>query len=718
MEISELKTYSAPNIFSIREPVVLMQVKLGELADTPTKDIGNLNDKLIDLFPGIKEHKCSTGYVGGFVDRLREGTYLAHVMEHLCLEIQGILGYDIKYGKTRQVKDDIYNIIFSCGNPTIGKACANFILNAMNDLTEGKNVDIDNELEKIRKIYARYDLGVSTGAIIAEAKKREIPVSLVNDGELVRLGYGKYQKLVSATLCESTSGISVDCACNKQLTKTLLQEVDIPVPEGIAVYSIEEAVYEADQIGYPVVVKPKNGNKGKFVYVNVKNAYELRDAYKQASAFDGEVIIEKFIKGRDYRVLVVNGQMVAAAERIPANIAGDGRHSIKELISIENQNCNRGEDHEKPLTKIKVDENIQTYLNKQGISLDYIPHLNEVLYLRGNANLSTGGQAVDCTDMVHVENKVLFEEAARTIGLDIAGIDVITPDITRPLKVYKGAIVEINAAPGIRMHLNPTHGKKRDVASPILDMIFPSGNQFTIPIISVTGTNGKTATTRLISKIFRHMGFNVGTNSAHGIYVNGSRIEEGDSTGAKGAKRVLNNREVEAAVLETSRSGIIKEGLAYEKADIAVFTNLTGAHLGMDDVNTMEQLLHVKSLVIEAVKPDGVCVLNADDPWVKKASEKAGGRKLFFSLNDNNPFILEHIKSGGMAIYKDNDNIKIVDSCNVIRKIGIDVIPETHAYDHTLNIYNNMAAIAVGYAMGFPLIKIEEAIRLDGRIYT
>lgn len=710
MEIQELKTFDAPNIYSVREPIVKIKIKLGELAEIPTKDIGDINDNIMRLFPGIKDHKCATGYVGGFIDRLQEGTYLAHVTEHLCLETQRILGYDIKHGKARQVKDDVYNVIFSCIHPEIGKACGIFVINTLKKLIEGESVDIREEIKNLKKLCVKYDIGVSTSAIIKEAKKRGIPVSFVNNGELVRLGYGKYQKSILATLYEGTSSIAVDVACNKELTKALLDEVSIPVPKGKSVSDIEEAILVANEIGYPVVVKPKNGNKGKFVFINVKGEDGLKDAFVQAVTFDGKVIIEKYIEGKDYRILVVDGKVVAAAEKVPAHVIGDGQHSVQELIDIENRNEHRGEDHEKPLTKIKIDENVENVLAKQGMSLSHVPEVSKTAWLRENANLSTGGQAYDCTDVIHPENREIFAAAAKTIGLDIAGIDVVAQDISKPMNTSGGAIIEVNAAPGIRMHLNPSKGIKRDVVSPILEMMFPEGKPSSIPIVSITGTNGKTTTTRMISSILRRRGLIVGTTTTHGIYINGKCIENGDTTGPKSANRILHNPEVEAAVLETARGGIVRDGLAFEKADVAVFTNLTEDHLGVDDINTMDELLKVKSLVIEAVKDDGACILNADDPWIMKAREKAKGRQILFSMDENNPMLVEHIGSGGTLIYKRDSKIYVVKNGNVRRSISLRDIPATLDGKLKHNIYNSMAAIGACFALGVPFYIIEESL--------
>ena len=601
-------------------------------------------------------------------------------------------------------------MIFSCIHLKIGKACGIFVINTLKKLIEGQNVDIKEKMKDLKKLCVKYDIGVSTGAIIEEAKRRGIPVSLDNNGELVRLGYGKHQKSISATLYEGTSSIAVDVACNKELTKSLLEEVSIPVPKGKSVSGIEEAILVADEIGYPVVVKPKNGNKGKFVFTNVKDEGELKADFQQAVTFDGEVIIEKYIEGKDYRVLIVNGKVVAAAERVPAHVIGDGQHTIRELIDIENKNELRGEDHEKPLTKIKIDEIVETFLTKQGINFSYVPEVSQMVWLRKNANLSTGGQAYDCTDLIHPENADIFETAAKTIGLDIAGIDVVAPDISKPMSISGGAIFEVNAAPGIRMHLNPSKGVKRDVVSPILDMMFPEDVPFSIPIVAITGTNGKTTTTRMISSILRYQGLTVGTTTTHGIYINGKCIEDGDTTGPKSANRILHNPEVEVAALETARGGIVREGLAYEKADVAVFTNLTEDHLGIDNINTMEELLKVKSLVIEAVKDDGACVLNADDSWVMKALEKAKGKQILVSMNENNPILAEHISRGGTAIYQRDNKIYVVKKGNVRRSINLRDIPSTLHGKLKHNIYNSMAAIGACFGLGISFDIIEEAV--------
>jgi len=424
LELLDVRAFSAPNIFSLDQAVVLMRLKLGRWMDTPTRDIPEFNEKIIRLFPGLLDHKCTKGYNGGFIDRLKEGTYLAHVTEHLCLEVQKMLGSDVKYGKARNESEDIYKIIFACENTSVGKACGYFIYEVVSRLTRNEEICFEEGYNKLRQLYAVHDRGVSTGAIYEEARKRGIPTSEIADSGLIRLGYGKYQRYISATLFENTSSIAVDIACDKALTKTLLDEISIPVPQGQVCFLWQDALRCAEDIGYPVVVKPKCGNKGKHVSVNITDQEELEKAFTDALTLGPEVIVEKYIIGKEYRILVVNGQVAAVAQRIPARIKGDGKRTIQELIELENSNVLRGDDHEKPLTKISIDNHVNKVLAKQGFNLDTIPALGQVISLRTNSNLSTGGTAIDCTDDIHPCNKKIAELAVKTIGLDIAGYNI------------------------------------------------------------------------------------------------------------------------------------------------------------------------------------------------------------------------------------------------------------------------------------------------------
>lgn len=710
MQLTDIRVYRGPNVYS-HKPVVRMDVKLGEFVDIPTKDIAGFNECITGFFPGLREHHCSPGYPGGFLERLEEGTYLPHVTEHLCIELQRMLGYDVSFGRARHLKDDIYTIIYACINPKVGEACGTAVLSLINALIQGEPVDFSGMLKKLKFLNNKYSLGPSTRAIVDEAEKRGIPVNEIADSGVIRLGYGKYQKFISATMFENTKCISVDIACDKSLTKEILDEAGIPVPRGRICHFPGEALELAEKIGFPLVVKPNRGNQGKSVFMNIESREELLSAFARVKEKYDEVLVEEHIKGRDYRLLVVGGKLSAASERIPAHVVGDGIHTVSELIDITNMDERRGEDHEKPLTKIVIDAASEKLLSKQSLCLDSVPEKGRTVWLKENANLSTGGEAVDCTELVHPVNREIAEQAAKAIGLDIAGIDMVLPDISLPPERGCGAVVEVNASPGIRMHLNPSKGKPRNVACDILNMIYPDGSFHSIPIVSVTGTNGKTTTVRMINHILMNCGLTVGMTTTHGIYINNQCIEEGDTTGPRSAQKILNHREVEAAVLETARGGILKGGLAYRKADVAVFTNLSGDHIGFDDVDTIDDLLHVKSLVIEAVKDTGTCVMNADDEYVMKVMDRAGGKVLLVSMNPLNTYVINHIEKGGMAICAEEGSLVLYNRGRQKEIIKISDIPSTFNGLLVHNVYNCMAAIGAAYALGVPLAIIKRSVR-------
>ncbi|MDS1029769.1 cyanophycin synthetase [Bacillota bacterium LX-D] len=711
MEIQHLTSFDGPNIFSYK-PTVQMIVKLGDLVDTPTKELKNFNERIIKMFPGLVEHKCSLGCRGGFIRRLQEGTYLAHVTEHLCLEMQYLLGYDCKFGRTRQLNDDVYQIIYGCKHPKVGEECAKTVINIINQLIMDCEIQWENELNRLKTTCLNYEMGFSTRAIAEEARKRGIPVSDIDNSGILRLGYGKYQKIIAATLYENTSSVAVDIACDKTLTKYLLNEVSIPTPPSCRCATVDDALNFAQEYGYPLVLKPNSGHQGHSVCTNLSSPAELSNAFKLMLSNDvDDIIIEKQIQGKDYRVLVINGKAEAAALRVPPFIKGDGKSTIKELIDQLNQDELRGFGHEKALTKIEVDDLLKDFISKQGYTITSIPAKNKLVYLRANANLSTGGMAIDCTDLIHPQNKELAERAAKAIGLDIAGIDIISPDLAIPLVTNQGAIIEVNAAPGIRMHLKPFKGKSRNIVAPILDMIYPPGKPASIPLITITGTNGKTTTTRMIGHVLKKAKYNVGMTTTHGIYFNDNCLEYGDTTGPRSAKKVLNNRLVDIAVLETARGGILRDGLAYEKADIAVFTNLTNDHLGIDNINSLEDLLNVKSLVIEAVHKNGTCVLNADDEWVMKVKEKAQSNIILYSTRPQNPYLLQHVQNGGEVIYQSGEYIYYSNGHVAQKIIKVQHIPATLNGSLKHNIYNSLAAIGALKAFGLPLEQIETSMQ-------
>ncbi len=706
MIIVSSHAYQGKNIYSYK-PVVKLVVDLGKYADTPTKDIGGFNDAIQELLPGLKKHCCCKGHEGGFIERLEEGTYFAHVIEHIALELQARLGYDIRFGKTRETgKKGVYNVIYGYENEHAGLEAGRLAFEIIEGILTGELPDVNTKLEEIKKVCIATDFGVSTAAIVKEAQQKDIPVIRLGSGSILQLGYGRHQKRIEATLTENSSCVSVDIACNKELTKSILNEYGIPVPEGKVFKNEQDALEYCEKIGYPVVVKPNYGSHGKGVSINLKNPQEVLEAYKIAREYEDTVLVEKYIKGNYYRVLVVGNKVVAASHRISANVTGDGASTLRELIKRENSNPMRGEGHEKPLTKINIDKVVEQHLKKRNMTLEYVPEDGEIVYLRENDNLSTGGVAIDVTDEVHEQNKKLIALAAGIVGLDVAGVDISTVDISRPLTETGGAIIEVNAAPGIRMHHYPYKGTPRNVAKAIVDMLFPEGSKSRIPIVSVTGTNGKTTTSRMIAHIIKRMGRTVGMTTTSGIYINDELIKYGDNTGPISARTVLMDRRVEYAVLETARGGIVNRGLGYDMADVGIVTNITEDHLGIDDINTLEDLAYVKSLVAEAVKQNGYTVLNADDQYCLSMRERIKSNVILFSLSTDNEMVKNHVAKGGIAVYSNGSSIFINKGGVELPFIEVKAIPATMNGILKHNISNSMAAIAGAIGLDIPIESI------------
>lgn len=631
----------------------------------------------------------------------------------MCIEIQNLLGYDVAFGKARQLSEEspIYSVIYEYRSKTVGYEALQVAISLVNEITKGSKINFQDKLDYIKNKAAKLDLGPSTVAIKKEAEERGIPVMILGKGSLLQLGYGKYSKRIQATLTEDTSCIAADISCDKELTKDLLRTAGIPIPEGLVADNISELQKYAERLGYPVVVKPNNGNQGKGVSVNLKNEQEVAAAFGIAKQFGEEVIIEKFIQGKHYRVLVVNGKVVACTERIAPHVMGDGKKTIKELLEIENQNPLRGEGHEKPLTKIKVDPVMEMLLLKNNMDINYVPAVNEQVLIRENDNLSTGGSAIDVTDEIHPENEEIAVNAAAIIGLDIAGIDITTKNINNSMREDNGAVIEVNAAPGIRMHYFPAIGKSRNVAKPILDMLFPEGSEYSIPLISITGTNGKTTTTRMISKILQEKGHTVGMTSTGGVYINDKCIMKGDTTGYRSARMILTDKRVDAAVLETARGGIVSKGLGYDLADVGILTNISEDHLGLDGINTFDDLAHVKALVAEAVKENGYAVLNADDKYCVEVGEHLNKKVIYFSTCFDNEVIQKQIACGGKAVYLKAEDIYIFDGKEEIKLMHSWDIPATLNGAISYNVKNSLSAIAGTYGLGVELEYIVKALK-------
>ncbi|MFP5504130.1 MAG: cyanophycin synthetase, partial [Candidatus Sericytochromatia bacterium] len=576
MKVLEKRILRGPNIWSPR-PCFLAVLDLEELDDKPSTAFPGFTDKLVKLLPGLNEHRCSTGRRGGFVERLYEGTYMAHITEHVLIELQCMAGTDVGFGKARMVpnRPRQYTIVCSYKVEKLVTEALYVALKIVEGLAKGEDVDITKDMEDLKYWAERHALGPSTKAIVEAAERRGIPAfRITENASLFQLGWGKYQKRIQATMTSNTSHIAVNIASDKDLTKELLQEAGLAVPKGEIVRSADAAVAAARRMRGPVVLKPLDGNQGKGVSLNLTDPEQIRAAFDLARKHSRSVIVEQFLEGRDYRVLVVGDQVIAAACRMPAHVIGNGQSNIRELVAEENKHPARGTGHLKPMTTIKLDEGARQVLERQGLDFDSVPEAGRLVTLKENANLSTGGSAEDVTEIIHPRNAVACVRAAQKIGLDVAGIDVVCKDISVPLEEQRGGMVEVNAAPGIRMHQHPSKGQPHDVGAAIVNSLFPPGQPARVPLISVTGTNGKTTTTLMVGHTLRHAGIRTGITTTEGIYLDGKRISKGDCTGYWSARTVLTDPTVEAAVLETARGGLFKRGLGFESSNVAAVLNI------------------------------------------------------------------------------------------------------------------------------------------------
>jgi cyanophycin synthetase len=721
IEVRKATVYRGPNIWA-RMPVILLLVDIGELEDRPTNKIPEFYERLTELIPSLYDHGCSIGRPGGFLQRMREGTWMGHVLEHVALELQNLAGAEVSRGKTRGTNDrGVYNVVYEQQQEDVGLAAGRLAARLLNHLVYNTEPDFNfqQELEdNVIRVAERLAYGPSTGAIVSEAERRGIPVIRLDPRRsLVQLGQGKHQKRVWATVTSQTSNISVDIAANKELTNRLLEEVGIPVPKGSTVRTADEAVSVAERISYPVVLKPLDGNHGRGVCINLKDADEVRRAFPLAKdeSRGGVVVVERYITGKDYRILVVNNQLVAVAERVPAHVIGDGKHTVEELVEITNQDPRRGVGHEKILTRISIDEQAIDTLARQGLTLSDVPDEGRMVPLKQTGNMSTGGTSIDRTDEIHPDNIEIAQQAAMVVGLDIAGIDFITSDISKSVRQTNGAIVEVNAGPGFRMHTNPTEGHPRHVGRAVVDMLFPPGAQSRIPIVAVTGTNGKTTTVRMIAHIMKTAGKRVGMTTTDGIYIDGTQILAGDMSGPTSARMVLKNPTVDYAVLETARGGILRSGLGFDRCDIAVVTNVTADHLGLGGIDTLAELARVKAVVPQSVFRDGKSVLNADNQWTAEMARTARGEIIFFSLDEENPVIREHLRNRGRAVVlrqsRAGEMITIIEHRRETSLLLASEIPATFEGKLRVNVANAMAATAAALADDVQIEHIRQALR-------
>jgi cyanophycin synthetase len=713
MKVREIKVLRGPNFWSIkRHKLIQVTLDLEELEQKPTDEIPGFLERIQQLLPSLHEHRCSVGNPGGFFERVKRGTWMGHVIEHIAIEIQYLAGIDVSFGQTRGIGEDgVYHMVFEYGEEEEGRYTAKAAIRIAEALIKGESYDLQSDIAEIRRLWFREKLGPSTGSIVDEAKRRNIPVIRLDNGSLVQLGYGSKLRRIEATITSHTSSLAVDIAGDKDKTKKLLQDANLPVPYGDVIRNMENLKETIDLIGYPIVIKPLSGNHGKGATIDIRDWEHAACAFQRAKKYGEDVIIEKFIQGSDYRVLVVNNKFVAAALRTPACVKGDGIHTIQELIDRENLDPRRGRGHDNTLTEIRVDEVTHELLKKKGYTLDTIIAKGEELFLKPTANLSTGGTATDVTDDVHPENISCFERIARNIGLDICGIDIMAPSLSIPLKESGGAVLEVNAAPGFRMHVEPTNGTPRNVAKPVVDMLFPKKDNGRIPIIAITGTNGKTTTTRLMAHLVKSAGFVTGFTTTDGVYIQDELVLKGDCSGPHSAQLVLKDSAVEFAVMETARGGILRSGLGYDQCDCAIVTNVAEDHLGIGGIDTIEKLAKVKSVVPETVHANGYAILNADDDLVYAMKDNVTCKVALFSLHADNVRIEEHCAAGGLAAVYENGYLLLRVGNHFIPIEEAVNIPITFGGKADFNIANVLAATLAAYTNKIKLNVIREALR-------
>jgi len=726
MEILAKSVYLGPSLYA-HFPVIRLTVDLGPLEAWPTVRLGkDFMDRLVEALPGLAEHGCSYGEPGGFLRRMREdeGTWLGHVLEHCAIEFQCVAGEDVTFGKTRGTgTPGEYHVVYEYEQADVGVEAGKLALMLIHsllpeELRPAGAVPDDFEFAEDRDEFIRFThrraLGPSTAALVRAAKERDIPYLRLNRYSLVQFGHGRYQRRIQATVTSETRHIAVEIACDKEETNRICADLGLPVAEQRLVYGEKQAVRAAERIGYPVVVKPLNANHGRGVSIRLTDQEQVRAAWHHASEHGRTVIVEAFIEGFDHRMLVVDGKLVAVAQRRPGHVLGDGEHTIEELVDIINQDPRRGIGHEKVLTRLEFDHQADRLLELRGLTRQSVPDEGEMVFLRSTGNLSTGGTAIDVTDAVHPDNREMAIRAAKAIGLDVAGVDFLTRDITRSFKETRGAICEVNAAPGFRMHVAPSEGEPRDVAGEVMDMLFPQGAPARIPIAAITGTNGKTTTARMVAHIFKMARNHVGLCTTDGVYIDGHKTVDGDMTGPISARMVLRDPSVDIAVLETARGGLLKRGMGYRKCSVGAVLNVAADHLGLRGVDTLEDLARVKRVVVEVALD--VAVLNADDELcLKMADHTESERVCYVTANPAHPLVKEHIRTGGYAVVLEvginGQMITLYDRGAHMPLLWTHQIPATLDGRAMHNVQNSMFAAAMAYAMDATLEDIRQGLQ-------
>lgn len=731
MKILSKNVYVGPNIYA-NFPVIRYQIDIGELENWPSVKLGTeFVEGLVAAIPSLQNHGCSYGEAGGFLRRLREdeGTWIGHIWEHVALELQNLAGSSVSFGRTRSLDEvGCYNVVYQYQQRDVGLEAGSLGMRLLTHLMpanvqEATGADIDDdfdfndELRSFVRMAQRKEFGPSTGSLVAAAEARDIPWLRLNNYSLVQFGHGKYQQRIQATVTSETKHIAVEISCDKEDTHNLLNDLGLPVPQQIMVYGERQAVRAANRIGYPVVVKPLNANHGRGVSINLTTDEEIEVAFVEAQKFGTSkaVLVESYLTGFDHRMLVVNNELVAVAKRVPGHVVGDGEHTIEQLVDIVNQDPRRGIGHEKVLTRLELDSQAERLMTEADYDKDTVLEQDQVFYLRSTANLSTGGTAIDVTDVVHPDNRDMAVRAIKAIGLDVGGVDFLTDDISKSYKEIGGGICECNAAPGFRMHVAPSEGEPRDVAGKVMDMLFPAGSHARIPIAGITGTNGKTTTSRMLTSIMKCAGFTTGMTSTDGVYIDGHLTVKGDMTGPTSAQIVLRDPNVDFAVMETARGGILKRGLGYTSCDVGACLNVTADHLGQRGIDTVEQLAQIKRVVVEVAKD--VVVLNADDHLCLAMADFCQAERIcYVTLDPGHGLVREHIRSGGMAVVLEKgingDMITIYDKGAHIPLLWTHLIPATIEGKAIHNVQNAMFATAMAYSFETSLEDIRQGLRI------
>ena len=727
MKILETRVYRGPNLYALG-PVIRLRIDLGELEAYPTVRLPGFSDRLLELMPTLHEHSCSYGKPGGFVRRLREdeGTWMGHVLEHVAIELQCLAGTPVSYGKTRSeaLPTGQYHVVYSFAEEAVGTtagalglAVIRHVLPPEREAYDPTPFDFRGKCEALVRLAQRRAFGPSTGALVRAAEERDIPWIRLNDRSLVQLGHGKFQRRIQATITSATRHTAVEIASDKRLTNQILADLGLPVPRQVRVYDAHEAVDAVEGtagLGYPVVVKPLDGNHGKGVSIGLRNAEQMRAAFEKAADYSSTVIVESFQEGNDYRLLVVNGKLLAAAQRLPGHVIGDGVHTLAELVEIVNRDPRRGVGHEKVLTRLELDDQALGLIAAAGLTPESVLPAGEVFFLRSTGNLSTGGTSIDKTDVIHYDNRIMAERGVLAIGLDVGGVDFIAPDISRSYKEAGGAIVEINAAPGFRMHTTPTEGAARDVAGPVIDMLFPHGTPYRIPIAAITGTNGKTTTTRMVGHILKLSGYTVGMATSDGVYIDGVLTVKGDMTGPWASHLVLRDPTVDAAVLETARGGIVRTGLGWRKCSVGAVLNVASDHLGMGGIESLDDLARVKQVIVEVARD--FCVLNADDPRVVRMARHSPGRPIYVTMDPRNERVAAHVRhERGAAVSLEEGLsgrvIVLYQNGEQVPLLPARQVPATVEGIAIHNVQNAMFAAAIAHGLGIGVENIRQGLR-------